>query len=241
MRKIIFIAIGIVILATIGWLLINKNEKAGGPVMPESYILSNQVANEASVSDDVELDQILYSGDLTATLSVGEYVTFDANVGAIPSFLSGEIYCITSASDEAFQVGKVCGGAEIDITASMTGGEYFTEVFEGKAFPALQGRTFVYSVAGDDTASTGVKFVCSIQNNEPDFLATKSIENQWDYCDVYDLQNANSIDGDTGIELAGAGVDVRLFQVFGDGWKWLSAIVAPFETGTIDVELQITN
>lgn len=207
--------------------------------MPESYIFNNIAADSASVS--YHEGGILYSGDITATLSVGTYVYLDAGDGTLANLEMDYPYYIVSASDEGFAVAYSSIESAIEITASSTGGELFSVAPVGRVFDASQGRSFVYSLSANSTASGSVYFVGSIQNTEPNFLASQSTSNRWDYLDVYDLQTASSIDGNTGVDIAAPDVDVNMYQVFGNNLKWISAIIRNLEAGGIYIGGQINN
>jgi hypothetical protein len=64
---------------------------------------------------------------------------------------------------------------------------------------------------GGDCAVT-LKAAISFQEDCPDFAQAQSDTNRYDYVDIIDLEDNSSIDGDTGIELAGADAH-RHFEV----------------------------
>ena len=66
-----------------------------------------------------------------------------------------------------------------------------------------------------------VKVQGSIADAVPDFTASASPTNPWDYVQVRDLEDASALDGDVGFTAAGTD-DNRLFKVNVDGLRWLA-------------------
>jgi len=98
-------------------------------------------------------------------------------------------------------------------------------------------KTMTLSFGTAATSTLTVKFQGSISDTMPDFAAAQSVSNHWDYIDVIDLQDGSSIDGDTGIAVAG-GTDFRLFEVNGGGLKWLCAVVTARTGGSATVKVK---
>lgn len=65
----------------------------------------------------------------------------------------------------------------------------------------------------------------------PTFSSAQAVGNAWDYIDSIDLEDAASIDGDTGVTFAGA--DVRQFSANVDGLDWISFQVVSGSAGAI--------
>ena len=80
-----------------------------------------------------------------------------------------------------------------------------------------------------------VKFQGSFSDTPPDFSGAQSVTNHWDYIDVIDLQNGASIDGDTGVAMAGTD-DFRNFEVNAGGLKWLCATITVRSAGTLTLK-----
>lgn len=246
MKK-IFIG-GLIVLIGLGiFFIANKEKSFGGPVMLESYIFQNQDANFASISYDGGTDEIIT--EAAHGLIVGDAVVFYSAVSSVafggndaPGFTESTRYFVaTSTTSYAFEVSTTQSGTVLDLTvASAGGGEFVYELIKGRAFPVESGNTFVYSFCGDTTASAAVQFVGSIQTTEPDFYAARGTGNRYDALDVYDLQSASSIDGDTGVSIDES-ADCKLYQVFANGLKWISAIFTSFGEGNVDIQLQVTN
>lgn len=85
-----------------------------------------------------------------------------------------------------------------------------------------------------DTASSAsgtVKFQISMQDGLPDFSASQSATNQWDYVEIVDLEDGTIIDGDTGVALAGTD-DHRHFEANISGARWICATITAYTAGS---------
>ena len=97
-------------------------------------------------------------------------------------------------------------------------------------------KTMSLSFGTAATSTLTVKFQGSISDDMPDFAASQSATNHWDYVDVIDMNSGSSIDGDTGISVGPSASDFRLFEVNGSGLKWLCAVVTARSAGTVTVK-----
>jgi hypothetical protein len=89
---------------------------------------------------------------------------------------------------------------------------------------------------GGDAAMT-VKLVGSIQDDEPDFAAPQSADNQYEFIYMNDLEDAtNNIVGDTGFVVATAD-DHRLFEANVNGLTWIGVLPTAGTAGEITVRL----
>ena len=77
-----------------------------------------------------------------------------------------------------------------------------------------------------------VKIQGSWSKDKPDFSAAQTVANHWDYVDVIDLEDGASIDGDTGVAMAGTD-DFRNFEVNAGGVRWLCATITARSAGTL--------
>ena len=91
------------------------------------------------------------------------------------------------------------------------------------------------------TASGTLQFACSNQTSAPDFSASSSATNRWDYIEVVDKEDGATIDGDVGITL-NATTDVRQFEINENYSTWCSALLSgntsPAGIGTTSVYLK---
>lgn len=90
------------------------------------------------------------------------------------------------------------------------------------------------AVASDTNANLTVKFQGGYGDVEPTSWTTPSASSIWDYVDVTDVEDASSIDGDTGLAFSGSD-DVRLFKVTNPGFDWINAIVSSYSAGGVTV------
>ena len=68
----------------------------------------------------------------------------------------------------------------------------------------------------------------AIGGSPPNFAASRSRTNQWDYVEVVDLQDGTAIDGDTGIQFTTT--DVRFFEVNENVMDWIALNVTAVVT-----------
>ena len=90
------------------------------------------------------------------------------------------------------------------------------------------------------TPTVTLKFQGSVSESAPDFNASQSTTNLWDYVDVIDMEDGTSIDGDTGVACAGA-ADNRHFEVNIDGLNWLTAAFSSWSDGEIGLVVSSFN
>jgi len=108
----------------------------------------------------------------------------------------------------------------------------------GNAFLVEDFKTIVFSYGTAATSTLTLKFQGSISDTCPDFSASQSVTNHWDYVDVIDLQSGSSIDGDTGIGVT-ASSDFRLFEANGGGLKWICATITALTGGSATLKLKL--
>lgn len=95
-----------------------------------------------------------------------------------------------------------------------------------------------FSTAG--SANLTIKFAGSIAQNKPDFTASQSASNHWDYVQVIDLNDGSLLDGDTGIVLAGTD-EVRTLKLDASYIRWFSAHVTAHAAGSVTIKVTGTN
>jgi len=69
-----------------------------------------------------------------------------------------------------------------------------------------------------------VKVAGSVSEDAPTFSSAQSVSNQWDYVQIIDLEDGNTIDGDAGVTITEAD-DVKQFAINIDGLNWISVEV----------------
>ena len=98
--------------------------------------------------------------------------------------------------------------------------------------------TFIFGTANSANATT--KFQGSASNAAPDFTATATVANHWDFVDTIDAEDGASIDGDTGIVLSGSD-DIRIVTLNVRGLSFVSANVTAWVAGNITVKVSKFN
>ena len=98
----------------------------------------------------------------------------------------------------------------------------------------------IISVNTASSASCTIKFAGSISETAPDFAAAQSVANSWDFIQLKDLEDAASIDGDTGIVLVGTD-DHRLFEVNINALRYLTANITARAAGAVTIKVRLYN
>lgn len=93
-------------------------------------------------------------------------------------------------------------------------------------------RHIILSFNTAESANLTIKIQGSISEEMPTFSSAQSVANPWDYVQVKDLQSGSSINGDTGIAVAGTD-DHRLFEVNTNGLRWLCAEITSYSVGKV--------
>lgn len=102
---------------------------------------------------------------------------------------------------------------------------------------------FTHAIVSVDTASSAnltTKIAGSIQDPAPDFTAAQTATNSFDYIQLKDLEDASSIDGDTGFAVAGTD-DHRLFEININALRYFTAVVTTYTAGNITIKVRLYN
>lgn len=101
-------------------------------------------------------------------------------------------------------------------------------------------RHIIVSIAtdGGGDANLTCKFQGSIADTAPDFSAAQTAANHWDYVQSKDLEDASTLDGDTGFAVAGAD-DYRLWEINTNGLQWFSARITARSQGELTVKAKL--
>ena len=101
--------------------------------------------------------------------------------------------------------------------------------------------TIKFSFVTDGGADCAVTVKAAISDSEdcPDFAKAQSATNQYDYVDIVDLEDNASIDGDTGLTLAGAD-DSRNFEVNTNNARWFTITPTAGTEGEITIKATLT-
>ena len=134
----------------------------------------------------------------------------------------------------------------VNITDTGTGAHTFTMHDIGNNISVEDFRHAVIALntdGGGDAALT-VKFQGSIgksitSTDVPDFSASQSVTNRWDYIEIVDLESGSTIDGDVGV--ASTVDEHRQFELNVNGLKWINAIISGWTEGEVTVSVQLYN
>lgn len=94
-----------------------------------------------------------------------------------------------------------------------------------------------------DTANSGAftfKAVASDQDTPPDWAAAQSASNQYDFVDIIDIEDGASIDGDTGVVVAGTD-DHRRFEINTNGARWMWMLPTAGTAGDATIKFTLFN
>lgn len=207
----------------------------GRSIQNETFMLNAQRANVASISMTEDDDVVAYSGDIVATLSVDDVVSFDplASISGT-GLVSGKPYYVSVASNSGFEVSETKGGSSIDITADSTDGTKFYEEITTIPLKTVDFRHLTIWLDAENSPSVSLKFVGSTSDAEPAWYEPQSSSGSaiYENIGIYDLEDAALIPGDTGITFAGTD-DQRMFTVNTDEIAWISWKSSKYGSGSI--------
>lgn len=107
-----------------------------------------------------------------------------------------------------------------------------TTASTGNTMLALDWQHVILTLSSTSSANFTIKIQWSNSLNKPDFSAARTVSNRREYIQIKDLQNAASIDGDTGVTFAGTD-DVRMFEVNTNRLKWISATITAISAWSV--------
>jgi hypothetical protein len=237
----IWAILAVVALGSFLW-MISGDKKNAGQTADEFYFFNNQLANKASMSVDVTNNNIIVEGDpgsTYASLAVGASLRFNTASSFDDSILSEKTdYFVVSASDDRFQVSLTRGGTAIDFgaAASSGGGEWFTENILSAVANLDGAMDATITIDGEEVPSASTNLVTSIAKNQPDFFASQSRGNRYEYVDMYAVEDDTELEGDTGITFTGTDVHASYYlnpQVRTWTAMWLKDLASGSFTATI--------
>jgi hypothetical protein len=106
----------------------------------------------------------------------------------------------------------------------------------GKTIDVGDFRNAIFTLSSQTSANFTIKFQGSCSETAPDFSASKSATNKWEYLQVKDRQNDTGINGSTGVAFAGTD-DVRILEANMNGVKWLSATITARSAGSVNLDV----
>ena len=165
--------------------------------------------------------------------TIGDKLQF-TTADTLPDGLSllTNYYVITTPSTTTITVSATLGGPSVTIGDTGTG--VHTYHLKGKMIYVGDYSHIDLAVNFTTTPTMTVKFQSSSQRDDVDCSLAQSATNRWDYADVVGSQNGTSIDGDTGIAVAGA-VDNVIVEINTSGKQWVSADCTAWTAGTVSI------
>ena len=177
----------------------------------------------------------------------------------LPAGLSAStVYWVIEAATNTFKLsatpvapyttGLIAPPVAVDITSAGTGTHTWIEHDIGKNINCRDFRHAIFAVATGSSANLTLKFVGALSDDYttlndlacPDFSASQSNANMWDYIEVVDLQSGTAINGDTGISPAGTD-DYRLFEMNINGLDWINCILTAWSAGDVSIVVKLYN
>lgn len=186
---------------------------AGAPQAPTSSTNATPIEITKNAHGYVTGDEITIVGHTTNTAANGTWKV--TRTGANTFTLDGS-------------VGNGVGGAD------------GVMVIACKRVLAVDFENFVFEYDSTGTPTATIKFCASSQYDLPDFAATKSATNRYEYIDVIDTEDGASIDGDTGVALAGS-PDNRRFEGNINGARWIGAVITAGSAGVLNLSCSLYN
>lgn len=100
-------------------------------------------------------------------------------------------------------------------------------------------NTYTLTIETTDSANCTIKFVSSLSEQCPDFGKPASPSNSYRFVDVIDTSDGSSIDGATGVVLAGTDVN-KAYDFNIDQAVWIGIIVTAASAGRLTSRAQIS-
>ncbi len=198
------------------------------------------------------LDAISYSADVVFTAS-GSVITSAshglkqntiiklASADTLPAGLSASTYYfVINPTTDTFQLATEKDGSPITTTDEGTGEHTFT--VQGAQNPCFVDgfRHIELDLVSDETTNDFViKIAASDSEDMPNFNEASSETNRWTYVQIKDLDSGASVNGSTGITLAG--VINRLFEVNTNKLRWLCPIVSSYVAGDLTAQVNLAD
>jgi len=188
----------------------------------------------------------------------GDRVVLSTTTTLPAGLATSTVYYVIEATTNTFKLssvpvapyltGNIAAPDAVVITDTGTGTHTWTEHDIGKNIFCGDHRHAVLSVHTSGNANVTLKFVGALaddstvakNNTCPDFSASQSNTNMWDYIEVVDLEDGSAIDGDTGIAPAGTD-DNRIFEINTNGLDWINAILSSWSAGDVTIVCKLYN
>lgn len=199
------------------------------------------------------LDAIAYTADVAFTAAVTNIITATAHglkqntivkvssTDTLPAGLSASVYYyVVEITTNTFKLATEKDGVAVDITDTGTGDHTFT--VQGAQEPCFTDGFRHIELELDSNEATNaftVKIAVSDQEDKPNFNAAASETNRWSYAQIKDLADGSSINGATGITVAGA--IHRLFEINTNKARWVCPIVSSYTAGDLTAHVNLAD
>jgi len=162
--------------------------------------------------------------------------------GHTTNIAANGVFKITKVNNNSFSLQDRNTGA--NIAGSGAGAGSSGLVIPAPKIPLISDfRNAVLHVFTSGTATLTAKIAGSVGKTDgscPNFGATVSISNPYDFVQVVDLEDGSAVDGDTGVVASGADV-ARQFEVNINALKYLTVFPISWSQGAITVKLLLTS
>lgn len=110
--------------------------------------------------------------------------------------------------------------------------DWATSAISDTGMLAIDRQHVILTLSSSGNANFTIKIQGSNSIDKPDFSVPRTVSNRWEYIQIKDLQNAASIDWDTGVSFAGTD-DIRMFEVNTNRLRWISATITVYSAGAV--------
>jgi len=199
------------------------------------------------------LDAIAYTANVAFTAAVTGIITAVAHGlklnqivkvasdDTLPEGLSASsYYFVVEITTNTFKLALEKDGVPVSITDTGTGNHTFT--IQGAQNPCFVDGFRHIELELDSNEATNaftVKIAVSDQEEMPNFNSAASETNRWSYVQLKDLADGSSVNGATGIVVAGA--IHRLFELNTNKLRWVCPIVSSYTAGYLTANVNMAD
>ena len=159
--------------------------------------------------------------------------------GHTTNIAANGVFRITKVNDNSFQLQDKDSGADIVGTGGGAGSSGL--VIPAPKIPLINDfRNAVLAVLTSGTTTSTLKIAGANTGDSPNFGATVSASNLYTFLQSINLEDGSSVDGDTGIVVAGTDI-VREYEVNINAMKYLTVFPITWTQGAITVKLLLTS
>lgn len=165
----------------------------------------------------------------------GDVVQVSSTV-ALPSGLSAATnYYVISPTTNTFKLSATRGGTSVTIADTGTGTH--TYKLKGKVILVSDWPNLEIAVHTASSANLTVKIYGSNQEEAPNFFASQSSTNQWDYIQLKLLSDNSTVNGTTGIVASGTDI-INNYEVNVNAFKWITAEITSWSAGNLGLSIR---